>query len=147
MVQLAPLVWEYWNAVNQEDLSEWEDVEIHPGIVAPYQKVEMKIYTLERKGMEFMGAFIGDEMVGFMVHRLAYDVILLIDHFFVLPEYEGMGIGKGMVHALPNRVKKVYFWTRKKNPPKLLGVLKDSVKLFEDENHITWEMTWVAKPE
>ncbi len=145
MVPLSSLVWEYWKDVNEEDLSEWEDCEIHPGIVAPYQKVEMKIYTLERKGMAFMGAFLGDEMVGFMCHKVVFDVVLLIDHFFVLPEYEGMGIAKGIVRALPERVKKVYFWTRKLKPPKLLGVLKDSVKLFEDDKHITWEMTWAAK--
>ncbi len=144
IVPLCPLLWEYWSIVNQEDLSEWEDVEIHPGIVAPYQKVEMMAYTLAQHGAKFLGAYEGETLVGFMCYRLAYNVVLLVDHFFVLPEYQDKGIGKGLIGALPEGVKKVYFWTRKNNPPKTLEVQKHSVPIFEDDKHITWEMTWVG---
>ncbi len=143
VTSLCALLWEYWLKVNQEDLSEWEDVEIKPGIIAPYQKVEMMAYTLATHGAKFRGAFLDGRMVSFMCYRVAYDVVLLIDHFFVLPEYEGRGIGKAIVNSLPNGVKRVYFWTRKANPPKLLQAISNAEPLYEDDKHITWEMKWV----
>jgi len=144
---MSPLVWEYWDRVNQQDLSEWEDVELKPGIVVPYQKVEMMIYCLGSKGRRFWGAKLDGRLVAFLCYGIAYDAVLLVDHFFVLPEYEGRGIGQSMVDSLPHPVKRLFFYTRKANPPKLLQAIHSAEPIFEDDKHITWEMKWAAKQE
>ena len=141
---LVPLMWEYYLCVNQEDLSEWEDLELAPGIVAPYQKVEIQIRGNLHKGVQFRLAYHEDRAVGFMMYNLFWDSIVVVHGMYILPEKQLKGVGKGLIWSLGD-VKKVLFRTRKQNPPlRFLGVMGHDRIIAEDDKHIVREMDWQA---
>lgn len=141
---LVPLAWEYWLVVNQEDYSEWEDLELAPGIVAPYQKVETFIVGNRYKGSEFKLAFVGDRAAGMMLYNLLWGSILVVHAMYVQPEFQLMGLGSGLVNSMGD-IKKVLYRTRKANPPAtFLGVMKHAKIIAEDSKHFVREMDWQA---
>lgn len=139
-----PLMWEYWFVVNQEDLSEWEDMELAPNIVAPYQKVEIMILGNLHKGVQFKLAYVEDRAVGMMMYNQFWDSILVVHGMYVYPEAQLRGVGSGLVWSAGD-VKKVLFRTRKNNPPlTFMGVMGHDRVISEDEKHVVREMDWQA---
>lgn len=141
--ELGALLWEYWFNVNQEDLSAIEVYKCYD-LEFPMPKVEAKLLQLEAEGCKFKLAVEGTRIIGFLMYHLAYQCLLIVEGLFVLPEYEGKGVGKGFFNSL-GPLKRVFFQTRKGNPPqKLFDIFRnDLVKvLTESDNKITWEMVW-----
>lgn len=137
-------MWEYWFVVNQEDHSEWTDLELAPGIVAPYQKVEIDIIGQLHKGVKIRMAFHEDRAVGFMMYNDLWDCVLIVHAMYVYPETQLRGVGKGLIWSMGD-IKKVLFRTRKKNPPlRFLSVMGHDRIISEDDDHIVREMDWQA---
>jgi GNAT superfamily N-acetyltransferase len=85
-----------------------------------------------------------NKIIGFLIYQIVLDGILLIRGLYVLPEYAGFGLGKGLVNSLTQPISKVIFQTRLEVPPnRLLGhVASRATKICETSQMATWEMTW-----
>lgn len=137
-------MWEYWFVVNQEDHSEWDDLELAPGIVAPYQKVEIDIIGNLHKGTKIRMAWCEDRAVGFMMYNDLWGSIIIVHAMYVYPEEQLRGVGRGLIWSVGD-IKKVLFRTRKKNPPlRFLSVMGHDTIIAEDDEHIVRELDWQA---
>lgn len=108
-------------------------------------RVESKLLQLKAERCKVQLAFSEDRAIGFLLYYLAYNSILIIEGLYVLPEYEGRGVGKHLVESLGKPVLRVYFQTRKDSPPNRLFDVTSKwspKKLSENERKITWEMPW-----
>jgi hypothetical protein len=138
------LFWEYWLIVNGEDLSTMRDIDLGD-VVVTMLDAESKIYQLRSEGMQFQMASVGGKYVGFLMYRLAYNVIMAIDGAFVLPEYEDRNIAKNLVDSVSDKIVELFFQTKIDiEPERLLKIIrgKEFSEVSRDETKITWRMKW-----
>lgn len=141
--ELLGLVWEFLYKVQQEDTSYPVSFEIGEETVTVTQ-LEAELLRYLYEGAKIQIAYYNGKQIGYMLYHSAYDCILLIRHMYLEPDFAGLGIGKKMVESIGEDTKRVFFQTRKNNPPEELLDQTENfrIKVKETSKLITWEMPW-----
>jgi hypothetical protein len=139
----------YWDTVNRKDLSKITDLEVK-GQSISILKVDAKVLQLIEEGIKIRLAIFGDDVIGFMLYRLAFDCLIAIDGMYVLSAFRQRGIGENLIHSLEKPIKKLFFQTHLSNRPsdmfKSLEHMGCTIKkLNRDGDLITWESDWRLK--
>lgn len=135
------LLVDYWQIVNEEDLSTPYEYEI-PGGSTTIPEARATLYMLLNEGAKIKLAYVGSDLVGFLIYHTVYRSSLVIRHLYSIRERSSTA--RVLVETALPEVRKLLFQTRKVNPPKrLLGLLKGARVLYEDDKLIDWEMEWL----
>ena len=143
------IIAKYWDRVNRKDLMDTMELEVK-GQKTSLLKVDSKVLQLVDDGIKIRLALIGEDVVGFMLYRIAFDTLLAIDGMYVLDGFRKHGIGRSLINSLEKPIKKIFFQTHLKNRPgsmfKALEALGcDIKKIARDGDLITWESNWGVK--
>lgn len=138
------LFWEFWFKVQDNDLSDPVKY-VLDGEEVWIPEIEGEFYACMNEGAKVKLAYLGSEIIGFMLYHYAYNCVLLIRHMYVIPEHENAGIAKKLVDAVGD-VKKLIFQTRRNSPPeRMLELTKEFRSVISEDPVITtWEMPWRA---
>lgn len=140
---LAPIYWDYYKCVNEEELNGFIEFEVC-GEKVRCHKIESKFNELKFHNAEIMMAMIGDECVAFGVYHLFCECVAYVRTLYTVPSLEGNGVIKGLMNAIRPIVKKVIFQTRKQKVPENAIRLteKHAKQIHETEYFKTFEMDW-----
>lgn len=134
-VALTPLTWEACHSVNQEDLST---------LLVPDKGIthaERRFYEWVLGGAEVRLASIGQQFAGLLVSQNVGDRIEYIRMLYTRPEFEGLGVGKGLIHSLTPR--RLVFRSRRDSPPQRMLAETPSAKMVcESKEWKLWTMEW-----
>lgn len=134
-VALAPITWEACWAVNQEDLADFLVQE--KGIT----HAEHRVYEWLNGGAQLTVAVIEEQFAGLLVSQNLGDRIEYIRMLYTRPEFEGLGVGKGLIHSL--MPKRIVFRTRRDSPPqRCLAVTPQAKQICESSDWRLWSMEW-----
>ena len=136
----------YWDSVNRSDLSKLIELDVK-GQSISILKVDSKVLQLVEDRIKIRLAISGEDVIGFMLYRLAFDTVLAIDGMYVLGAFRRSGIGANLIDSLEKPIKKLFFQTHLKNRP---GDMFRSLehmgltikKVNRDGDLITWESDW-----
>lgn len=135
-VALAPIAWEACYHVNQEDLS--QVVVSGTDITA----AEQRVYEWLNGGARVSVAVIKQHFAGMLVSQPVGDRIEYIRMLFTRPEFEGLGVGKGLVNS--RCPKRLVFRTRRDIPPhRMFEVTAGGAKqVCQSDDWKLWTMEW-----
>jgi len=138
---------DYWSDVNSTDLHGTTEF-ISSGEPCTILTVDAKVLQLHEEGISIQLAILnGQDIVGLLLHRVAFDCVLAIDGLYVYESFRKHGIGKSLIDSLEKPIKKLIFQTRILKRPHLMFGALENMKLepkkiqFKD-NKIVWECDW-----
>ena len=144
MFFMAELYWAFCHKVNGEDVSKMKQFDWPDGSKVEVTEAEARIYAFLHKGCRIQVAFVKNVMAGFLLYHELFENIISIRSCFIESWAIDLKLGKGLINSLQPIPKNLIFQTRKGAPPdRLLKVTEPfRVRVAEDENFITWSMTW-----
>jgi hypothetical protein len=138
---------DYWRDVNSIDLTGTKDIDVN-GSIQTVLKVDDKVLILHRDGISIQMAILnGTDIIGVLLHRIAFDCVMAIDGMYVYEAFRKYGIGKSLINSSEKPIKKIIFQTRiLKRPSLMFGGLKhmkiEPRKIFYKDKKVTWEADW-----
>jgi GNAT superfamily N-acetyltransferase len=124
--------------VNQEDLSTF---------LVPEKAIthaERRVYEWVSGGARVSFAIVREQFAGLLVSQNVGDRIEYIRMLYTRPEFEGLGVGKGLIHSLTPRL--LVFRSRRDSPPlRMLAESPSARMVCESKDWKLWTMEWRAK--
>lgn len=143
IARLCPAFWEFWLRVYREDLGHLVEADI-AGEMRKVVAIEMMIYWYLHRGFDIQLALCQDDIVGFLVYRVACHHVLEVKAIFVEPDYWNKKVAVGLLDSLKWPIRRVLFQSRTEAEPTEL--LKHTAErrreVARTETLITWEMEW-----
>ena len=138
--EASGILWQFWNEVNQEDLSDWVEIPVD-GKMIPMTRIEAQVCRYIAQGCKIQLAVQDNGSVcGVLVGNIIFEKILAVKALYVDKKARGRGLASQLILSL-GEFDKLLFQTRKKNPPdEMFGHINEPKQILEDNDLITWEL-------